>query len=64
MRFLYTHIFLSIEGYVQSEAKDVRRVGTHLFPYLLEYCQVTERPFPSRASDDMGIPPIQWEDVE
>ena len=52
------------EGYVQSEAIDVMRVGIHLVPYLLEYCLITERPFPRRANDDLGILPIQWEDAE
>ena len=46
------------EGYVQSQALDVRRVGSLLSPYILHYCQVTERPF------HVSIPPVQWEDTE
>ena len=35
-----------------------------LASYILDYCRVTERPFPNRASDDVSILPIQWGDIE
>ena len=52
------------EGYVESRALDISKVGSLLAPYILDYCRVTERPFPRRAIDDVSIPPMQWEDTE
>ena len=52
------------EGYSSDEALDARRFGHTLFPYILEKCRVSERPFPNQARNDLNLPPVHWRDLD